>query len=101
MSNSRPVLTIVSFLLNGALSAATLPGVFILISWGDHIPGFQVMAWFLYVFPWANMLSVPLSLFAHDKPLVLKLTLWAGIGGLLYDAYLLLAMFVWLQSAAW
>lgn len=58
------------------------------------MPGFRAMAWFLYVFPWVNILSIPLALFSEGRPKLLNFTLWAGIAGLLFDLYLVLGMFV-------
>ena len=57
-------------------------------------PRFRAMAWFLYVFPWVNILSIPLTLFSEGRPKLLNFTLWAGIAGLLFDLYLVLGMFV-------
>lgn len=91
-AKQRPLLAVISLSLNGLLTALILPGLFALITWGRVMPGFRVMAWFLYVFPWVNILSIPLALLSERWPKLLRFTLWAGIGGILFDLYLVLAM---------
>ena len=92
---TRPELWITSLLTNGALTLLAYPGAFLLLAVGpQRIAGFDWTSWLLYVFPWVNMLSLPLLLFARRRPGLLTFTLCVAGAGVVYCVYLGLAIFV-------